>query len=158
MLRLLANGRDLRAYGNRGQQRSAALALKLAEVQAMTASTGGAPLLLDDVMSELDANRRSTLLAALEEVEQAILTTTDWTTSRRFRAAAQCRVRAGEVFPASEAAQTDGASHGGESPRLNTNEAGLRYCSRMSSRGAGCAPPAHHRAAGADHRLGQVIA
>ena len=119
-LRLLANGRDLRAYGSRGQQRSAALALKLAEVQAMTASTGSAPLLLlDDVMSELDANRRSTLLAALEGVEQAILTTTDWDDfTPEFRAAAQClHVRAGEVFPASEAAQADGASHGGESPR-----------------------------------------
>jgi len=115
-LRLLANGRDLRAYGSRGQQRSAALALKLAEVQAMTAATGSAPLLLlDDVMSELDAHRRSTLLAALEGVEQAILTTTDWDDfTPEFRSAAQClHVRAGEVFPASETTQTDDALRGG---------------------------------------------
>jgi len=77
--RFLVNGRDLRLYGSRGQQRSAALATKLAEVQVMRERTGAAPLLLlDDVMSELDANRRATLLRALEGVPQAIVTTTDW--------------------------------------------------------------------------------
>ena len=78
-MRFLVNGRDLRVYGSRGQQRTAALSTKLAEVQAMKQSTGSPPiLLLDDVMSELDAKRRSTLLHALEGVKQAILTTTDW--------------------------------------------------------------------------------
>lgn len=78
-LRLLTNGRDLRTYGSRGQQRSAALSLKLAEVSAMTRATGAAPLLLlDDVMSELDVERRSTLLAVIDDVPQAIITTTDW--------------------------------------------------------------------------------
>ncbi len=77
--RFLVNGRDLRLYGSRGQQRSAALAAKLAEVLVMRQRTGSAPLLLlDDVMSELDANRRSTLLRALADVPQAIVTTTDW--------------------------------------------------------------------------------
>ncbi len=91
-LRFIANGRDLRTYGSRGQQRSAALSLKLAEVQAMTDATGGVPLLLlDDVMSELDARRRSMLLQALSSVEQAIITTTDWGDfSPEFKAAAQC--------------------------------------------------------------------
>ncbi len=78
-LRLLANGRDLRLYGSRGQQRTAALSLKLAEVHTMAEAGGSTPLLLlDDVMSELDARRRSTLLSALDGVRQAILTTTDW--------------------------------------------------------------------------------
>ena len=92
ILRLLADERDLRTYGSRGQQRSAALSLKLAEVQAMTDATGAAPLLLlDDVMSELDAKRRSTLLEALAGVEQAIVTTTDWDDfSPDFRATAHC--------------------------------------------------------------------
>lgn len=109
-LRLLANSRDLRTYGSRGQQRSAALALKLAEVQAMTAATGSAPLLLlDDVMSELDARRRSTLLAALDGVEQAILTTTDWEDfTPQFRSSAQrLHVAAGRVFPAGEITPAD---------------------------------------------------
>jgi DNA replication and repair protein RecF len=99
-LRSLGNGRDLRTYGSRGQQRSAALSLKLAEVEAITRATGTAPLLLlDDVMSELDAQRRRMLLAALDGVEQAILTTTDWDDfSPSFRAEAQClTVHAGEI-------------------------------------------------------------
>lgn len=71
--------RNLRSYGSRGQQRTGALALKLAEVEAMRIESGEAPLLLlDDVMSELDGERRSTLLSALDGVEQAVITTTDW--------------------------------------------------------------------------------
>ncbi|MEM7131387.1 MAG: DNA replication/repair protein RecF [Chloroflexota bacterium] len=78
-LAFVANGRDLRTYGSRGQQRSAALSLKLAEVQTMTERTGTPPvLLLDDVMSELDVRRRSMLLDALGGIRQAIITTTDW--------------------------------------------------------------------------------
>ena len=64
--RFLVNDRDLRLFGSRGQQRSAALALKLAEVRAMTDATGSTPLLLlDDVMSELDAQRRTLLVQVL---------------------------------------------------------------------------------------------
>lgn len=90
-LRFLANRRDLRVYGSRGQQRSAALSLKLAEVQVMTDSTGTPPLLLlDDVMSELDAQRRAMLLSVLAGVEQAVITTTDWEDfSPEFRRQAQ---------------------------------------------------------------------
>ncbi len=74
-----ADGHDLRAFGSRGQQRTAALALKLAELQMMRDETGDSPLLLlDDVMSELDAGRRRTLLDALAGTHQAIVTTTDW--------------------------------------------------------------------------------
>jgi DNA replication and repair protein RecF len=70
---------ELRLYGSRGQQRTAALALKLAELRLMRDETGDSPLLLlDDVMSELDATRRHSLLDALEEVTQALVTTTDW--------------------------------------------------------------------------------
>ena len=76
----LVNGWNLRTYGSRGQQRTAALALKLAELQAMAAASGEKPiLLLDDVMSELDAQRRAALLNALADVRQGIVTTTDWT-------------------------------------------------------------------------------
>lgn len=72
------NGRDLRHYGSRGQQRSAMLALKLAEVQWITQETGDAPLiLLDEVMSELDSRRRHLLLQTVLQVPQALMTTTD---------------------------------------------------------------------------------
>lgn len=101
-LRFLSNGRDLRLFGSRGQQRSAALALKLAEVRVMTLSAGAAPLLLlDDVMSELDAQRRATLLTVLDDVPQAIVTTTDWDdfTPDFRRRAQRLQVEAGDVLP-----------------------------------------------------------
>ncbi len=101
-LRLMANGRDLRTYGSRGQQRTGALALKLAELQISRQSTGIAPLLLlDDVMSELDLHRRNTLLETLSGVEQAIITTTDWADfAPDFRTQAQrFTVHAGHVEP-----------------------------------------------------------
>lgn len=106
-LRFLVNQRDLRTFGSRGQQRSGALALKLAEVQAMTERTGAPPLLLlDDVMSELDAQRRDMLLAVLARVEQAVITTTDWEDfAPEFRREAQClHVCAGAIEPAEEIA------------------------------------------------------
>ena len=85
-------GRDLRTYGSRGQQRTAALAVKLAEVALMRRALGAPPLLLlDDVMSELDGSRRSLLLEALQGVEQALVTTTDWEDfSPEFRSRAHC--------------------------------------------------------------------
>lgn len=101
-LRIVANERDLRTFGSRGQQRTAALALKLAELQVSTAATGTAPLLLlDDVMSELDLQRRNTLLHALTGVEQAIVTTTDWSDfAPDFRRQAQLfHVHGGAVSP-----------------------------------------------------------
>ncbi len=109
-LRFLANGRDLRTYGSRGQQRSAALSLKLAEVRAMTAATGTAPLLLlDDVMSELDAERRNTLLTVIEDVPQAIVTTTDWDDfAPGFRRRSQLfHVQSGQVTPVAQTAQSE---------------------------------------------------
>ena len=79
-LRFLADGIDLGEYGSRGQVRTCLLALKLAEVEWMKARTGHWPvLLLDEVMAELDLQRRADLLAHLEQAEQAMLTTTDRT-------------------------------------------------------------------------------
>ncbi|MGD8736828.1 MAG: DNA replication/repair protein RecF [Anaerolineae bacterium] len=70
---------DAGIYGSRGQQRTVALALKLAEVQLMQQETGEFPvLLLDDVLSELDAHRRRFLLGRLDDgPQQALITTTD---------------------------------------------------------------------------------
>ncbi len=77
-LRFLINGRDATIYGSRGQQRSVALSLKLAEVGLMRAATGESPvLLLDDVLSELDRTRARHLLATITRAEQVLLTTTD---------------------------------------------------------------------------------
>lgn len=77
-LRFLCNGIDLGVYGSRGQARSAVLSAKLAEVTWMREKTGYTPVfLLDEVLAELDTQRRSDLLARLGESEQAMLTTTD---------------------------------------------------------------------------------
>jgi DNA replication and repair protein RecF len=78
-VRFLINDVDTGIYGSRGQQRTAALALKLAEVDLMRRETGEHPiLLLDDVLSELDAQRRGFLLHYLDNSpQQAVITTTD---------------------------------------------------------------------------------
>jgi DNA replication and repair protein RecF len=77
-IRFIANGIDVGAYGSRGQARSVVLALKLAEVEWMRARTGEWPiLLLDEVLAELDTQRRRDLLNRLGGAEQCIMTTTD---------------------------------------------------------------------------------
>lgn len=77
-LRFLSNGIDLGTYGSRGQVRTAMLALKLAEVSWVKEKTGQQPvLLLDEVLAELDTQRRADLLGRLATANQALLTTTD---------------------------------------------------------------------------------
>ncbi len=77
-LRFLANGVDLGIYGSRGQVRTAMLSLKIAEVGWMHHKSGQWPvLLLDEVLAELDGNRRQDLLERLTQSEQVLLTTTD---------------------------------------------------------------------------------
>ena len=76
-LRFLLGERDLSAFGSRGQQRSAILALKLAELDLLGRSDGVAPLLLlDDVFSELDPERRAHLVRRIRALPQAFITTT----------------------------------------------------------------------------------
>jgi DNA replication and repair protein RecF len=77
-LALLREDRDLRIYGSQGEQRLGLLALLLAERSVLEAERGAPPLmLLDDVMSELDADRRGRLVERLRGGGQAIVTTTD---------------------------------------------------------------------------------
>ncbi len=77
-LGLLRAGRELRAYGSQGEQRLALLALLMAEREALAATRHAVPLmLLDDVMSELDPDRRALLAQMLGGEGQSIITTTD---------------------------------------------------------------------------------
>jgi DNA replication and repair protein RecF len=73
------HGRSLRSYGSQGQQRMALLALLLAERDMLSAHRAGPPLmLLDDVLSELDPQRREALIALLRTGPgQAVITATD---------------------------------------------------------------------------------
>ncbi len=70
-------GRPLASFASRGQQRTAILALKLAELDLLTALDGQPPLLLlDDVFSELDPDRRAHLVRRIAALPQAFVTTT----------------------------------------------------------------------------------
>ncbi len=93
---------DLGVYGSRGQQRSAALALKLAEAEVMQHRGGEPPvLLLDDMLSELDIQRRAHVLRALERTpQQTLLTTTDlgMLDSALLQRARRLRIEAGHIY------------------------------------------------------------
>ncbi len=72
-----SDGRELTEFASRGQQRTAILALKLAELDVLAALDGRPPLLLlDDVFSELDPDRRAHLVRRIGSLPQAIVTTT----------------------------------------------------------------------------------
>ncbi len=74
----MLNGKNLSLYGSQGQMRSAVLALKLSEVKLFTEKKKDSPiLLLDDIFSELDIEKRNNLLNALSDNVQTIITTTD---------------------------------------------------------------------------------
>ncbi len=77
-MRLDAAGRDLRRYGSQGQQRLGLLALLLAERDCLSADRGRPPLLLlDDVLSELDRERRVRLIDAVSGDGQTLISTAD---------------------------------------------------------------------------------
>ena len=78
-LKFFVNGKELKLFGSQGQLRTVSLALKLSELQFLKSETGEYPLLLlDDVMSELDADRREMLTEFLRrEKIQTLITATD---------------------------------------------------------------------------------
>src|SRR5438132_5351548 len=77
-LRLLLGGQDARGYGSQGQQRTAVVSLKLAEAELVARRTGERPvLLLDDVLSELDLERRGALLRQVGGGGQVVITSVD---------------------------------------------------------------------------------
>jgi DNA replication and repair protein RecF len=117
-LLFLLNGVPAAAFASRGQQRTAALALRLAEARFLLDRSGEHPiLLLDDVLSELDESRRAGVLAAASEFEQVLITSVD---ADRFERASPSggraslagatlyRVVAGRVEPWPGTAEGDG--------------------------------------------------
>jgi DNA replication and repair protein RecF len=77
-LRVMLDGREARAYGSQGQQRTAVVSLKLAEAALVAKRTGERPvLLLDDVLSELDGERRAALLRQVAGEGQVIITSVE---------------------------------------------------------------------------------
>jgi DNA replication and repair protein RecF len=94
-------GVDAAAFGSRGQVRCIALALRLAEARFLAQRRGEPPiLLLDDVLSELDAARRRQVLAVVLQAEQAIITVVDGPGDEpALRSVPRFRVQGGRVFP-----------------------------------------------------------
>lgn len=95
----LINGMDARKFGSQGQQRTAALSLKLAEIELVKKITGDTPvLLLDDVLSELDSARQQLLLNSINNI-QTIITCTglEEFVSNRFQIDRIYRVAEGKV-------------------------------------------------------------
>lgn len=86
-LNFLVNGTDIRRYGSQGQQRTAALALKLAEIELVKKTVKDYPvLLLDDVLSELDSKRQEHLLSEINHIQTVITCTgLDDFVNSRFR-------------------------------------------------------------------------
>lgn len=75
-VKISAGGIDVRKFGSQGQQRTSVLSLKLAEVDSFKESVGEYPvLILDDVASELDANRQRALFKCLDGVQTLVTTT-----------------------------------------------------------------------------------
>lgn len=82
-IRIMVDGIDVRSFGSQGQQRSAALSLKLAEIGLIYEETGEKPvLLLDDVLSELDRVRQRQLITSFKDI-QIFITTTEVTDELR---------------------------------------------------------------------------
>ena len=73
---VMANGVDIRKYGSQGQQRTAALSLKLSEIYIVKRKIKDTPvLLLDDVLSELDSSRQNYLLDSISDIQTLITCT-----------------------------------------------------------------------------------
>lgn len=95
---------DIRKYGSQGQQRTAALSLKLSEIEIVKRITNDIPvLLLDDVLSELDSNRQNYLLDSIGDI-QTIITCTglDEFVNHRFEINKVFKVTNGEVMSVEE--------------------------------------------------------
>ena len=98
-IKICINGQDARGYASQGQTRTAALSLKLAEVEIFRALSGEAPvLILDDVMSELDLLRRKKLVDRLQGV-QCILTCTHAERVLYGKDSKKIRIQEGRIKP-----------------------------------------------------------
>lgn len=97
-LELLVNDMPMRLYGSQGQQRSGVLALKMAECSMVEEVTSETPIiLLDDVMSELDAGRRDYLLNHLEN-RQVFITCCDDSSFHGLKSGKRFLIRSGELI------------------------------------------------------------
>jgi DNA replication and repair protein RecF len=104
----LLDGMEVQAYASRGQARTVALAMKLAEAAYLRDQRRQEPvILLDDVFSELDPSRRAHVLETVSRYEQCIITTADEAAigDEYLKRMARFTVRSGVVEPVTKASQ-----------------------------------------------------
>ncbi len=107
---LLIDGVDMGAFASRGQARTIALTLRLAEAAYLSAVRHEAPIiLLDDVLSEMDASRRLRVMEQVTQYQQVLITTTDLEPVRDFFGPAASYFRVGEGKVYREDYQPDGS-------------------------------------------------
>ena len=102
---LMIDGADMGAFASRGQARTMALTLRLAEAEFLASVRGEGPVvLLDDALSEMDSFRRRRLLEKATQYEQVLITTTDLEQVNDFfgSKAKYFYVSGGQVWPSSE--------------------------------------------------------
>ena len=100
--RLLVDGLDMGTFASRGEARTLALTLRLSEASYLSASRNDEPVvLLDDVLSEMDANRRRRVLEKVTHYQQSLITTTDLELVRDYLGdeATYFTVADGQVLP-----------------------------------------------------------
>ena len=99
-LSFIINDIDIRRFGSQGQQRTAALSLKLAEIELVKKIVNDYPiLLLDDVLSELDGSRQNHLLSGINHIQTMITCTgLEDFVNNRFRIDKIFKVVSGEVY------------------------------------------------------------
>lgn len=98
-LRLSINGLDIAKFGSQGQQRTVVLSLKLAELEILKQEIGESPvLLLDDVFSELDENRREFLRENIKDLQVFITSTDDLEESMKNEKYRVFKVKSGNVI------------------------------------------------------------
>jgi DNA replication and repair protein RecF len=100
--KLLVNGMDMGTFASRGEARTLALSLRLGEASYLASARGDEPIvLLDDVLSEMDASRRQRVLDKIASYQQVLITTTDLAVVRQHfgRQATYFKVAGGQVTP-----------------------------------------------------------
>nr|MDE7021793.1 DNA replication and repair protein RecF [Lachnospiraceae bacterium] len=105
----MADNIDIRKFGSQGQQRTAALSLKLSEIELVKKMIKDNPvLLLDDVLSELDSNRQNYLLNSIGDI-QTIVTCTglDEFVNNRFEIDRVFQIENGTIVDNAEISQTE---------------------------------------------------
>jgi DNA replication and repair protein RecF len=110
--KLLMSGLDMGTFASRGEARTLALTLRLAEAAYLALARNDEPVvLLDDVLSEMDASRRLRVLEKITRYQQALITTTDLELVQGFfgPAATYFRVGEGQVIPLASEVPTQGA-------------------------------------------------